>query len=396
MNDINAWSVQKDNRNRRYTAQTVATVALLTAIATLLLAFLGFRHLYGMHSETWQEASRIHEARRIISTYYVGTVDEALLTEAAIAASVAALGDNWSRYLTAEQYAAHLQAVGNRQQGIGISFERDEETNEIVVMSTTPGSPAEEAGLVYGDVILTVAGWDSAKLSNDEVRQIIGEHYGGAVSMDVRDAAGETRAIYVEVRAFFVNPVTFEMLEGEIGYIRIANFDVGSADEVILAIEALLEDGAESLVFDVRGNPGGRVTELLWVLDHLLPEGEIFVFEDYAGNESVRYAGPGYLEIPMVVLVNGWSASAAEFFAAILQEREWATIVGTGTSGKSRSQVIIPLMGGDAIVLSTSRYLTPGRVDLYERGGIRPDVWVENVGDGVDRQLGRAREILGG
>ena len=380
---------------RRYSGITLIALVLLTASVTLFFSILVFRPFHGVEGNLRTELERFQEVREIISRHYVGDFEEAALTDAALAATVSALRDPWSHFLSAEQYESHLRAVGNQQQGIGLVFNRDEETNEILVVGTTSGSPAEAAGLAAGDTIVEMEGRCTADMGTAEIRRMIGDNFGGTIVMEVRNEAGEMRTAIVEVQDFFVSPVSFEMMEGDIGYIQIDNFDVGSGNETIAAIEALLEDGAQGLIFDVRGNPGGRVVELLQILDRLLPEGEIFVFQDAAGNESVRYSGPDYyLDIPMVVLVNGFSSSAAEFFAAILQEQDWATIVGTGTTGKGRSQVLIPLDGGGAILLSTSRYLTPGRVDLYEIGGIQPDVWVENQADGEDRQLDEAWEIL--
>jgi len=367
----------------------------LAALAASILTFFWFRSIYGVDSPVWSEVRQLQEAREIISHSYVGQVDEAALTELALMATVAALEDPWSWYLNQEQYEAHLNSIGNRQQGIGILLDRDEDTNEVVIIETMPGSPAEEAGLQSGDTIITLEGQPTGPLETDEVREIISANYGGTVTLEVQDVVGEMRTVIVEVREFHVNPVVFEILEDNIGYIRIANFDLTSGEETIYAIKALKKEGAEGLIFDVRNNPGGRVHELLMVLDFLLPEGEIFVFADYAGRETIHYSDADYLDMPMVVLVNEHSYSAAEFFTAILQEMDWATIVGRPTTGKGRSQIMIPLAGGGAIQLSTSRYLTPGRVDLHEAGGILPDVEVE-AGDEADLQLERAvLELVG-
>jgi len=386
---------QRRSRKGHSTATLVVWVSL-AAILTFLLTFFAFRQIYGLSGELRGEMLRFQEARAILSTYYVGQIpDEGALTDAAIAASVWALEDPWSRFLTEEEYAAHLRSLQNRRQGLGLQFLRDEETDEMVVVDTIPGSPANEAGLVGGDTIVTLEGELVVGMPLEDFREVVTANYGGSVLLGVRGPGGDYRDVIVEVRSYYVNPVSYELLEGDVGYIRIVNFQSTSGEEAILAIETLLEEGAEGLIFDLRYNPGGRLDELLLLLDYLLPEGELFVFADYTGQESVRYSGPEYLRVPMVVLVNEWSASAAEFFAAILQEYEWATIVGTPTMGKGRSQVMIPLTGGGAIVLSTSRYLTPGRVDLYEAGGIRPDYHVEAEAGDEDLQLLRALEILG-
>ena len=376
---------------KRHSTKKLVFVALLTALVTLLLTFFITWHITGMGSDLGHEAARFREARELITNRYVGVIlDEGYLTDAAIAASVRALGDPWSRFLTQEQYEAHLRSLENRRQGIGVLIDRDEETEEIRIIDVMPGSPAEEAGLAAGDTILTVDGEVMTGQETHVLRDRVAERYGDSVRLELRDEAGEYREVEVEVRSFYVNPVSFELKEDTVGYIRITNFDLTSGQEAIAAMHTLMEDGAEGLIFDLRYNPGGRVDELLQLLDYLLPEGELFVFADYRGHERIRYAGPEYLDIPIVVLVNEWSASAAEFFAAIIQEKERGTIVGTPTTGKGRSQRMFPLSGGGAISLSTDRYLTPGRVDLYEAGGVKPDVLEEDT----DAQLERALDLL--
>jgi len=380
---------------RRVSIKIVIALMLLAASATFVLSFFVLGAHFGAGSPHYEDVQRFREIREIISDQYVGEVDEAHLTEMALAATVFALGDRWSGYLNPEEYAEQLARLRNQQQGIGILFTRDEETNEMVVVSVTPGSPAEDAGLTGGDVIVALFDDLVSEMDDDEVRQIITDHFGDVVVLEVRGTDDGMRRAEVAVRDFIVNPVTFEMMDDNVGYIRIANFDNTSGRETISAIEALLEEGAEGLIFDVRSNPGGRVDELLRILNYLLPAGELFVFEDQDGQETVHFSGEDYLDMPMVVLVNEHSFSAAEFFAAILQEYDWAEIVGMPTSGKSRSQIMIPLMDGGAVRLSTSRYLTPGRVDLYEVGGIRPDYLVENEDAEEDLQLAKAIALLG-
>ncbi|MCL2827420.1 MAG: S41 family peptidase [Oscillospiraceae bacterium] len=380
---------------RRHSTFVVIALMLATASATLLLSILGFQTLTGAGGDLHREIQQIRQVREVISNRYVGEFSESDLTDAALAATVAALGDPWSAYLTAEAFAAELRNTQNQHRGmIGITFDRDEETNHPVIVSVTPGGPADEAGLNPGDTILTLEGQNAAELETEIIRQMIGDRYGYSVILELRNPAGALRTAEIFVRQFFVSPVTYEKMEDSIGYIRIANFNATSAEETIAAIDTLLETGAESLIFDVRSNPGGGVYELLAVLDYLLPEGDLFVYLDPRGGEVVRRSGPDYLDIPIVVLVNEHSFSAAEFFAAILQEYEWAEIVGMPTSGKSRSQVTIPLMGGGAIRLSTNRYFTSNRVDLYETGGIRPDHQVEQDETENDIQLEAALTLL--
>jgi carboxyl-terminal processing protease len=162
-----------------------------------------------------------------------------------------------------------------------------------------------------------------------------------------------------------------------VGYIAIYNFEAHSADDFIAAVDALVVEGAKAFLFDVRNNGGGRAAELVRMLDYLLPEGEIFVGVTARGQEEIIYSDEHAVTRPAAVLVNEHSYSAAEYFAAVLREYNYAEVVGTQTTGKNRSQVTYLLPDGGALHISTGEYLTPGRVSLTETGGLTPDVVVE-------------------
>ena len=378
---------------KTYQKSTLIIAVCVTMLLTLLLTVSVMRLISATHPLE-REVSQFRELRELISARFIGEHDEAALTEAALAATIDALGDPWSRYLTQAQYEDHMRRSGNQQQGLGISFDRDEETGDVLIFSVVSNSPADHAGLRAGDSIITIADYDTRDLDNDEVRDVVIAHFGQSLRLYVRSADGETRTTYAEIGPFYVNPVYDEMLEDNIGLVSIMNFDSRSGVETVEAVERLYEAGATAIVFDLRYNPGGRVDELLRVLDFLLPEGELFVFEDENGVEMVYHAEEEYFSIPMVVLINEHSFSAAEFFAAILQEEGAAYIVGQPTSGKSRSQQMFPLPSGGAVAISTRRYLTPNRVDLYEAGGIQPDFVVAFGDSGEDLQLQKAIQLL--
>lgn len=170
---------------------------------------------------------------------------------------------------------------------------------------------------------------------------------------------------------------TGQLLEGNVGLITIKNFNERCADETIALIKDLKNQGATSLIFDVRYNPGGYKDEMVKVLDYLLPEGQLFRSVDYSGKEEIDRSDSKCLEMPMVVLINEDSYSAAEFFAAALQEYEWATVVGTPSTGKSHFQITIDLGDGSAVNLSVGKYYTPKGVSLADVGGLQPDQIVE-------------------
>ena len=188
------------------------------------------------------------------------------------------------------------------------------------------------------------------------------------------------------------------MLTETIGYVSIRNFHTGAGKETIQQVEKLLEEGAEKIIFDVRNNPGGYVHEMVEVLDYLLPEGPLFRSINYNGKEDVEESDGDCLEIPMAVMINGNTYSAAEFFAAALVEYDWAVSVGEHTTGKGYYQTTIQLGDGSAVQLSTGAYTTPKGVNLTEAGGLQPDVAVvpgETVGSLLeDPQIIGAMEAL--
>ena len=189
--------------------------------------------------------------------------------------------------------------------------------------------------------------------------------------------SGEELTFQVTRKLIQVVVAEGEMLEGNIGLVTIANFDARCADETLAAIDRLLSEGAEALIFDVRNNPGGYKDELVKILDYLLPEGALFRSVSYTGKETVDESDAECLKLPMAVLMNEESYSAAEFFAAALEEYDWAVTVGNHTVGKSYFQTTFQLSDGSAVGLSIGKYCTPNGVTLAEVGGLAPNIPVE-------------------
>lgn len=379
-------------RSKKMNKRTVALV-LITASATFIICLIGFRLYLGAGFGLWSDIRKYAQARDVIYDNYVGEYTESDLTDASISAAIDTLDDNWSYYLTAGEYETYQKKMENSFQGIGISYKRDEETREIQLTGVTAGSPSEAAGLKIGEVIVEIDRQLVKDLDDTGVREIISAKLGSTVALKVRDFGGVERDVEVACESFEVDPVSYELLEDSIGYIKIDNFNENCADHAIAAIEDLQNQGGTSLIFDVRDNGGGKVQELLELLNYIMPEGEMFVTEDKDGNKTVESSDASCVEMPVVVLVNENSYSAAEFFPAILQAYDWAEIVGQPTTGKGRSQVTIRLSDGSAIHISSKRYFMPDGVDLSETGGIAPDYVVENDG-GTDLQLEQAVSLL--
>lgn len=321
------------------------------------------------------EVSKLEELESLILERFIGESDRVAMEDAAADAMVASLGDRWSYYIPADEYQDYLEQMANAFVGVGITIQVTEDSDGLLIVAVTQGGPAEEAGLLVGDVLVAVEETRIAGMSTGEVKNLVRGEEGTWVNLTVaRDGREET--IPVERRTIQVAVATYTMLEKNVGLVRITNFDTRCAEETISAIEALLEQGAQALIFDVRGNPGGYASELVKILDYLLPEGDLFRTVDYAGREHTDTSDESCLELPMAVLVNGDSYSAAEFFAAALREYDWAVIVGQKTCGKGYFQNTLPLSDGSAVGLSVGKYFTPNGVSLADVG-VTPDRVVE-------------------
>ena len=339
--------------------------------------------------ENYSQAMKYLEIKNVIDEKYVGTVNEENVSAAAFDAMVSALGDQWSYYMSPSEYSAYKLYSANQYVGLGVQVDKDAETGGLKITGVNSGTPADNAGLEVGDIILAVAGTDITGMTVGDARSFISSNLGESVKLKIRDKDGNESELSVNCELIYTSPVTYRMLSGSIGYVQILNFDSGAADAAVKAIETLLGQGALGFVFDVRTNPGGLLSELTALLDYLLPSGNIFISVDKAGNQTPTESDSVCLDMPMAVLVNADTYSAAEFFAAALQDYNWAEIVGERTTGKSRSQQTIELSDGSAVHLSTARYLTPAGIDLAEQGGLIPDQEVALTATG-DAQLNAA------
>ena len=361
----------------------VAVVSITVTVAVMLGVFL----------VKLQSRSKLTALEELIDAYFIGEVDKTAMEDAAASAMIAALGDRWSYYIPADQYAAYMEQMSNSYVGIGVTI-TPEEDGSIRIIEVTAGGPAEEAGLQVEDKIVGVNGQSILGMSlNDSQVLIKGEEN---TTVDITVMRGEEElTITVTRRTIRTVVAQGQLLEGNIGLVTIANFNSNCASETIATIEELMGQGAEKLIFDVRNNPGGYAQELVKILDYLLPEGKLFTTVDYTGKENTDMSDAACLDIPMAVLVNGNSYSAAEFFAAAMAEYEAAVIVGEKTSGKGYFQTTFLLSDGSAVGLSIGKYYTPSGVSL-EKVGITPDVEIALGEGGEDAQLLAAIDALAG
>lgn len=347
---------------------------------------------------------KLEELEAIIDQKFIGEADEKAMEDAAAAAMVEALDDRWSYYMTAEDYQFYLEQMANAYVGIGITITARED-GYIDVAKVEAGGPAHAAGMLPADVIIAVEGTDIGSMDLTAVKNMVRGKEGTAVTITVRrdDRTLDLEMIRSQIKTIVASG---QMLEGNIGYVKIANFDDRCAQETKAIIQQLRQQGAKALIFDVRYNPGGYKHELLQILDYLLPEGPLFRSQDYTGKETVDYSDKNCLALPMAVLVNGDSYSAAEFFAAALDEYGAAVVVGEATTGKGRFQSSYQLSDGSAVVISVGKYYTPNGVSLADVGGLVPqveekvdeetylEIYYGNVPPQEDTQVQRAVEIL--
>ena len=363
-------------------------VAALTAGATYALTIGGIGS-----KQYFDDAKAYVEIEKIINENYIGSVADDTLFNAAASAMVRSIDDKWSYYMSPEEYAAYKLTSSNEYAGIGISVKQND-SGDFEIFSVDSGTPAEAAGLTAGQLIVSVDGQPVADMTLSEMQELIRSKLNKDFPMVVSDKKGNEVSVTVACEIIYKDPVSSRMLDGNIGYIKIANFEAGSSEGTINAIERLVAEGATSFIFDVRNNPGGLLSELVSLLDYLLPDGDLFISVDKQGNETVKTSDKICLSSKMAVLVNANTYSAAEFFAAALQEYDWATIVGEHTTGKARSQITLELSNGGAVHISTHKYLTPDRVDLSEVGGIKPDIEAVNTNEDPQIQLNAAINAL--
>ncbi len=341
-------------------------------LSIVLAVLIGFGINTGL--SLWHtQSSVLEEAKSEIETKFIGEYDETELKDAAVEGMVNALGDQWSYYLSADEYADYEASINNSYVGIGITIELEMDQGGMKIRKVQKGSAAEQGGIKAGEWIVAANGISFESMTLEEAKSLLSGEEGTKVEVTVRNQDGQEREVTLEYRKVVTIPVQYQMLEGQVGYIKIINFDNTASQYAKEAVTDLMEQGAEKLVFDVRNNPGGLLTELLDLLDFLLPEGETFVSVDYTGQETVYRSDEGCVDLPIAILVNEESYSAAEFFAAIFQEMGRGIVIGTQTCGKGYSQVPIRLSDGSAIVLSTAKYFTPNRVSLIGVG-VTPDV----------------------
>lgn len=372
----------------------VIMLILVTATVTFMITSIGmYNYFVRLSDDTETIAKKLEIVKNELEKYYIGDMDTESMTETAIKGYVAGLKDDYSEYLTKEEYEELLISITGDYVGIGIYMSKDVEGN-IIVVSPIVGSPAEEAGLQAGDIITAINGESCSEMDLDTASSKIKGQEGTTVELEIL-RENEKLNKTVERRTVEIQDSRSEILEGNIGYIQLTTFDEGCADNVEQYLLDFQNQGINSVIIDLRDNTGGVVTEAIDFAELFVKRGDI-IMRSYNKADNVTLTKSNNtkpVDMEIVILVNEYSASATEIVTAALKDNEVATIVGTTTYGKGVMQEVMPLFDG-ALKVTTEEFKTPNGNEI-NRIGIMPDEIVEdNVDTEEDEQLQKAIEIL--
>lgn len=389
----------EDNKEKHSFKQGIAAGVVLTMMTFALTGCAAAYFLPGHMSreeteEREQIDAKIQELNQYIDQYYLFDYDEENKENGIYKGLMAGLGDIYTGYYTPEEYASFMESSNGSYSGIGAMLTQDYSTGIISVVRAFEGSPAAEAGMETGDILYMVEGEEvTGKDLSLVVTDLKGEE---GTEVHISTLRGtEVMELTMVRKNIQVPTVESRMIDEEIGYIAVAEFDDVTDEQFMEALDSLESEGMKKLIIDLRDNGGGLVDVTCTILDRLLPEGLIVYTEDKYGNrEEESSDAENYFSGDMAVLVNGNSASASEIFAGAIKDYGVGTLIGTQTFGKGIVQSLFPLNDGSAIKITVSRYYTPAGNNIHEVG-ITPDIVLEaDENEEVDNQLQKAVEVL--
>lgn len=347
-------------------------------------------------NETEDKIDRIEE---IIDTYFLGEVDREALADGVYKGLLSGLDDPYSVYYTAEEYKTLMEETTGKYYGVGALVSQNIETGIIIAVNVFDGAPADKAGMKDGDVLYKVEG---KEVTGEDISNVVSKlkgEKGTEVKVTVyREAQDKYIDLTITRDEVNVPTVEYKMLDKEkgIGYLQITQFEEVTYVQFCEAIKELGRQGMKAVIVDLRDNPGGLYNIVCDILDEILPEGTIVYTKDKYDLEYKEKSDESCMEMPIVVLQNGNSASASEIFAGAIQDYKAGTIVGEQSFGKGIVQSIFPLTDGSALKLTVQKYYTPKGNDIHGTG-ITPDVKVEDdIKTKKDEQLEKAQDVVEG
>ena len=374
----------------------VLGIAVCGCGATWALGRLGLAGLSGMASASDQleVSSKMQELQSYIDRYFLFDYEKEDEESGIYKGMMSGLGDVYTTYYTPDEYASFMESSNGSYSGIGAMLSQDYNTGIITVVKVFEGSPAEEAGIQPDDILYKVKG---EEVTGEDLSLVVTDLKGEeGTDVDISMMRGtDVLDMTITRRSIEVPTVEYKMLDENIGYIAISEFDDVTDEQFIAALEDLKSQGMKNLAIDLRNNGGGLVDVTCNILDQLLPEGLIVYTEDKNGDRQEEYSdAEHYFDGKMAVLVNGNSASASEIFAGAIKDYGVGTLIGTQTFGKGIVQSLFPLSDGSAIKITVSRYYTPAGNNIHGVG-ITPDIILERDTESEeDNQLQKAIEVL--
>lgn len=408
--------MEEDNYLKRQRIYKNIMLVVLTAFLTFILTTIymtknnnnnntqSISSLLGLESSNDNQLTKsIKYVKTILDKYYLNDIDEDKATEGALKGYVASLGDPYTEYIPKDEMEDYKSDLMGNYVGIGIYMAQNTKDNTIVVLTPIKYSPAEEAGILPGDIIKKINGVEYTGEDMTAAANNIKGEEGSTVTLEIQRGQ-EIKTFEIKRKKITTNPVISEKLDSNIGYIEVTSFDEDTAQNFKAKYEELKSQGITSLIIDLRNNGGGLVDQALQIADYIVPKGkDLLVTVDKDKNEKIEKSKEDVLiDMPIVVLVNENSASSSEILAGALKDLNEATIVGTTTYGKGVIQQLLTLKSGAGLKVTVEEYYTPNRTKI-NGVGIEPNEKVELpetvsnyllVQRDQDTQLQKAIEIL--
>ncbi len=392
-----------DSRSGKFILGLILGVVISMGVSILLGIY--NKNIGYVFARDMQYEEKIKTIYNVLEEHYVDEVVEEDLEEMMYRGLVAGLNDPYSEYMSEENFKSFMESSSGTYYGIGAVVSPTTEDNKIVIVTPYKDCPAYNVGIRAGDKILQVNGIDVFGDKLEEAVSMMKGPKGTDVEVMIEKSSGEMELITITRDEIQIVTIEHELLDNNLGYIKISAFDEVTKDQFNEAYEGLLQQNIEGLVIDLRNNPGGLLHVVADITDRLIPKGFITYTEDKNGERDYIYSNAEEIEIPLVILVNGNSASASEVLSGAVQDTGKGILVGEQTFGKGLVQSIFPLQDGSAIKTTISRYYTPNGICIHGEG-ITPDYVVDmsdedtaNLNDlsfAEDIQMQKAVEVLKG
>ncbi len=367
--------------NRKITVGTSIALIFFAVLLAFMTTYIFLNKSYQNKMDKYLEYSnkyeKLYNFDNIVREEYIGAIDDDAVIDGMLDGYLNGLGDRYSNYMNSEEYGKYELEMSGKTVGIGVTVHYNSEKTAVEIISVADDSPARSAGLQTGDLIIGAEELTVSEDGYDAVVDAIAGKAGEAVTLTVKkaDTGLVTELSFVRAEVSY-SSVYSRIYADQIGIVQITEFNRSTPNEFKTVMEQLKTAGIKSYVFDVRNNLGGDLEAICDVLDYLLPEGPIVRLVDADGNERKKNSDASCIEGDICVLVNKYTASAAELFAAAIRDYEYGTLIGTNTYGKGTAQSIKKFPDNSALFISTELYMPPFG-ENYEGKGIVPDVVLE-------------------